>query len=173
MTLGTYYGRTRGYEVGYSCVIADSINLYLLTQSTAGKSTLGAHQTVFGDRINSLYCLANINAVCREAEEGLNINRQVYSEGFSSPNEKTISTKLNPDELKLISKYLGNQYLENGRDWLIVICWLGFRVGDLMTLSIENIKLFAGDKGVIQCTQSKTKKMVNIPIYDKVSGIID
>ena len=96
MTLGTYYGRIRGYEVGYSCVIADSINLYLLTQSTAGKSTLGAHQTVFGDRINSLYCLANINAVCREAEEkGLKVNRQVHSEGFSSPIEKTISTTLN------------------------------------------------------------------------------
>jgi hypothetical protein len=67
-----------------------------LTQSTAGISTLGAHQTVFGDRINSSYCLANINAVCREAEEkGLKVNRQVYSKSFSSPAEKTLFTTLN------------------------------------------------------------------------------
>ena len=118
--------------------------------------------------------ISNIKAVCREAEErGLKVNRQVYSKSFSSPAEKILFTTLNPGELELISKYSGKQYLENARDWLIISCWTGCRVGDLMKLSMGNIKLFSDDKRVIQYTQSKTKKMVNIPRHDQVSGIID
>ena len=81
--------------------------------------------------------ISNIKAVCREAEErGLKVNRQVYSKSFSSPAEKILFTTLNPGELELISKYSGKQYLENARDWLIISCWTGCRVGDLMKLSM-------------------------------------
>lgn len=118
--------------------------------------------------------ISNIKAVCREADErGLKVSRQLYSKSFSSPAEKTLFTTLNPGELELISKYSGKQYLENVRDWLIISCWTGCRVGDLMKFSMRNIKLFPGDIRVIQYIQNKGKKMVDIPMHPKVSGIID
>lgn len=118
--------------------------------------------------------ISNIKAVCREADErGLKVSRQLYSKSFSSPAEKTLFTTLNPGELELISKYSGKQYLENVRDWLIISCWTGCRVGDLMKFSMKNIKLFPGDIRVIQYIQNKGKKMVDIPMHPKVSGIID
>ena len=106
-------------------------------------------------------------------QRGLKVSRQLYSNSFSSPAEKTLCTTLNPGELELISKYSGKQYLENVRDWLIISCWTGCRVGDLMKFSMKNIKLFPGDIRVIQYIQNKGKKMVDIPMHPKVSGIID
>lgn len=65
-----------------------------------------------------------------------------------------------------------NNYLENARKWLILGCYVGQRVGDLLNLSPANIKEINGRK-VFQIRQEKTKKDIVIPILPEAQKIID
>ena len=80
--------------------------------------------------------VTNIKTICGGAQErGLKVNPQVFGRSFISPSEETMFTTLNRKELELIATYEGKQYLENARDWLIISCWVGCRVGGLMKLN--------------------------------------
>ena len=116
----------------------------------------------------------NIKTICREAQEqGLKVNQQVFGKSFIPPSEETMFTTLNPEELELIATYEGKQYLENARDWLIISCWTGCRVGDLMKLDTNNIKKINQDINLIEYTQNKTGKTIKAPMRKEVELIIE
>jgi integrase len=60
----------------------------------------------------------------------------------------------------------------NARDWLIIGCWTGCRVNDLMQLSMNNIHETEKGQKFIRYTQSKTNKQVDLPIHPHVEEII-
>ena len=134
-------------------------------------------QTVLGLSLNSIgKDIRNIKTVCRDAKEnGFKVNEQVLSKRFNAPSEKTIFTTLTESELNAIkNKDLnGVDYLENARDWLLIGCWTGCRVGDLMQLTNENIFHHTKYGRIIQYTQNKTGKMVMIPLHPHVVEILD
>ena len=80
---------------------------------------------------------------------------------------------MNESELEMIREFKGSDYLENARDWLTIGCWTGCRFGDLMKLGMENIIPHSSGIKIIQYTQSKTGKMVSLPIHPHVKEIIN
>lgn len=115
--------------------------------------------------------IKNIRAVCIEGKtNGHTTNPQCLSKKFYAPSEKSVFTVLSIDELKLINEFKGANYLENARDWLIIGCWTGCRIKDLVNLSPQNI-ILEPNKSFIRLTQSKTKETVNIPIHPDVVDI--
>ncbi|MFD1551709.1 tyrosine-type recombinase/integrase [Putridiphycobacter roseus] len=134
-------------------------------------------QSNLGLSLNSIgKDVKNIKAVCRYSKDrGFKVNEQVFSSNFKAPSEKTLFTTLTVNELTQIKNkdFEGKSYLENARDWLIVGCWTGCRVGDLMNLTNDNILTHKSGNRIIQYTQSKTGTQVKVPIHEDVLVIID
>ena len=124
--------------------------------------------------INSIgSTLKQIKTVCLDAlDRGMNVSQQIVSKKFNAPTEKTKFVTLNELNLDSIKKFKGSDYLNNARDWLIIGCWTGCRVGDLMKLTKAN--LLKSTKGIdfIRYTQSKTSKQVDIPVHEDVKEIL-
>lgn len=96
-------------------------------------------------------------------------NELAQIKGFSVYVEKIY---LNFDELETIqNKTFENEKLESAKDWLIIGCNIGQRVGDLLQLTKENIS-FNGNLEVINLVQQKTKKRVSIPVNETVKQIL-
>lgn len=104
-------------------------------------------------------------------DSGLTINEQALSRKFNSPSEKTLFTTLSKSEIDKLMKFNGTESLNNARDWLVIGCWTGCRVGDLMKLNMQNIRKHKG-YDIIEHTQHKTNKMVSVPIHPHVEQII-
>jgi integrase len=130
---------------------------------------------VLGLAVNSIgNDIRKIKTVCLDArDEEILINEQVLSRGFSAPSEKTMFTTLNEIELDKIRAFEGTNYLENARDWLIIGCWTGCRVSDLMELSLDKVFTHHTGAQIIQYTQRKTGKLVNVPMHHHVIEIVD
>ncbi len=113
-----------------------------------------------------------LKIICRDADKtGIEVNRQLSQiKGFT---EKTEKIYLSFDELEKIENTpFTRPALENARDWLIIGCYIGQRVGDLMKLTTDNIVNRAGLE-LIELTQEKTGKNVSIPVHDKVRAILN
>jgi integrase len=106
-------------------------------------------------------------------ENGIEINEQALSRKFKVSTEKTLFVTLNELEIERIKKFTGTDYLENAKDWLIIGCWTGCRVGDLMNLTMDNIQTSVKGQKFIRYIQSKTQKQVDIPIHNDVLEIIE
>ena len=133
-------------------------------------------QGTLGLSLNSIgKDIRQIKTVCLDAKDrGLKVNPNVLSRNFSPTTEETIFTTLNVAEIRTIKDYdfKGADYLENARDWLVIGCWTGCRVGDLMKLTMDNVKIHPSGQEFIRYTQSKTGKMVNVPLHPDVAVII-
>lgn len=115
-----------------------------------------------------------IKTVCIDARDnGLKVSDQVISRKFNAPLEETTFVTITEPEIEAIKNFKGTDYLMNARDWLIIGCWTGCRVNDLMQLSEMNIKTHVSGKKFIRYTQSKTNKQVDIPIHPHVEEILD
>lgn len=115
-----------------------------------------------------------IKTVCIDArDKGFSINDQVLSRKFNAPLESTLFVTITEDEIEAIKKFKGTNYLMNARDWLIIGCWTGCRVNDLMSLTKKNIMINTKGQKFIRYTQSKTGKQVDLPIHPDVQDIID
>lgn len=113
-----------------------------------------------------------LKIVCRDADKsGIEINRQLSQiKGFTEKSEKIFLTF---DELdKIENTPFTRPALENAKDWLIIGCYIGQRVGDLLNLTRDNIVIRAGLE-LIELTQEKTGKAVSIPMHPKVKAILD
>jgi integrase len=121
--------------------------------------------------------LRQIKTVCLDArDKGYEINKQIESRKFNAPSEPTTFVTLNEFEIERIKKHQFKKetgYLDNARDWLIIGCWTGCRVNDLMKLTKNNILLTPQGKRFIRYTQSKTGKQVDIPVHTHVQDIIE
>lgn len=89
------------------------------------------------------------------------------------PNSKAEKIILTIPELDTISnaEYKSN-YLDNARDWLIIGCYTGQRVGDLLELTANNI-MNKGGVLMLELIQEKTNNAVVLPILPEVQTILD
>lgn len=118
--------------------------------------------------------IKQIKTVCIDArDKGYTINDQVLSRKFNAPFEPTLFVTISEDEIELIKKFKGVDYLLNARDWLIIGCWTGCRVSDLMALTKDNLLMNTKGQKFIRYTQSKTGKQVDLPIHPDVQEIIN
>lgn len=107
----------------------------------------------------------------RSKEHGLKINKslnqRIYIDKESSEVE---SVYLNEEEIKKIYNLdLSHDFeLDNARDNLVISCFSGLRVSDLMTgLKTDNIK-----EGFISVKTKKTKTFVTIPVHSYCESIL-
>jgi integrase len=113
-----------------------------------------------------------LKTVCRDAKNnGIETHPQLEQiNGFT---DKVTKVFLTIDELETIEDTtFDREALENAKDWLIIGCYIGQRVSDLLTLTDENIKVRNGLE-LIELTQKKTGKEVAIPLHRKVKSILD
>ena len=113
-----------------------------------------------------------VKSICIDAQRnGIQVNQQL--EHFKGFTIKAPKITLSFDELELIQK--ANLVNENhivARDWLIIGCYTGQRVSDLLRMQksfIQNIQNFE----FIVLEQIKTGKLVQIPVHPEVKKILD
>ena len=119
-----------------------------------------------------------LKTVCLDAKKnGIEVNPQLdHIKGFT---EKAAKVFLTFNELsKIENAEFKRPALENAKDWLVIGCYIGQRVSDLLKLTSENIKtvkdLKTGkDRQFIELVQQKTGKRVSIPVHSKVKAILD
>lgn len=115
--------------------------------------------------------LKTIKTVCNFAEnQGATISNQLKH--ITLQHEKSINTYLSFDELKQIElTTYTNENINVAKQWLLIGCYIGQRVSDLLTLTSDNIVTINGIK-VIQLKQNKTQKQINIPLHPIVERIL-
>jgi len=113
-----------------------------------------------------------LKTICLDAKRnGINVHQQLeLVKGFKVKTKKIF---LPFDEIEKIEKTdFASETLKNARDWLILGCYLGQRVSDLLPMKSENIKI-KGKLKIIELTQKKTKKKVSILLHKKVINILN
>ena len=113
-----------------------------------------------------------LKTVCLDAQNNdYEVNKQLKQiKGFT---EKASKIYLTVDELETIENTLFERTaLENAKDWLIIGCYIGQRVSDLLILTKDNLTVRNGLK-LLELTQKKTGKRVAIPLHPKVSEILE
>jgi integrase len=117
--------------------------------------------------------ISRIIQVCKSAKiKGLEVNDSIFLAKYTSDKPLRSFVTLSEEELNKIQEYRGTDYLENVRDWLIIGCWTGCRIGDLLKLSLENVISRQDGSSIIRYTQSKTKKTVDILVHPSVQEVI-
>lgn len=121
--------------------------------------------------------LKNIKTVLLDArDEGKIINHQINK--FSIESVPAVKVFLNFDEIKKIkeTQIIGAD-LQHAKDWLIIGCYTGQRVSDLLRMTKDFIFTKTDNTGesyqFIELTQEKTKKEVTIPLHDEVLQILE
>lgn len=112
-----------------------------------------------------------IKTVCRDAKD----NGYETSIGLNKVKGYTIKTKfeiLTFDEIEKIEKtHFTKDSLDNAKDWLIIGCYLGQRVSDLLKITKDDLTTVR-DTEMVQIIQQKTGKHIAIPLHDKVKEIL-
>ncbi|WP_024742301.1 phage integrase SAM-like domain-containing protein [Tenacibaculum maritimum] len=113
-----------------------------------------------------------VKSICLDAEKnGFKVSSQLKNfMGFSVDAPKVI---LNLNEIEQIkqTKFVNEKH-EIAKDWLIIGCFTGQRVSDLLRMNSSFIQHIQ-DYDFIVLTQQKTKKLVQIPIHYEVKEILD
>jgi integrase len=113
-----------------------------------------------------------VKTICLDAQRnGIEISNQLqHFKGFTV---KSPIVTLSFDEINQIKKKaFTNETHQLAREWLIIGCFSGQRVSDLMRMNksmIQNIQNFE----FIVLTQTKTNKLVQIPIHQEVKNILN
>jgi len=113
-----------------------------------------------------------IKTVCNDAKiHGIETNIQLDAiKGFT---EEAAKIHFTFDELDQIENApFTSDSLDNAKDWLIIGCYIGQRVSDLLHLTKDNICYKNGIE-LIELTQKKTGKQIFIPIHPKVVEILN
>jgi len=124
----------------------------------------------FGENTAGRY-IKFLKTICLDAKKnGVRVHHQLDSiQGFIKKTEKII---LNFEELSSIENTVfDDKKLTIARDWLVIGCYLGQRVSDLLDITTDNITTKSGYR-LIELIQQKTKKRVSILIHPKVENIL-
>lgn len=113
-----------------------------------------------------------VKSICLDADKnGFKVSSQLKDfMGFSIDAPKVI---LNLNEIEQIknTKFVSDAH-QIAKDWLIIGCFTGQRVSDLLRMNTGFIQHIQ-DFDFIVLTQQKTKKTVQIPIHFEVQEILD
>ncbi len=116
--------------------------------------------------------LSFVKTICLDAQmRGAEVHHQLSAvTGSEEPAHKIF---LSFTEIEQINKTtFEREALENAKDWLVIGCYIGQRVSDLLPLTKENIVNKNG-LDLIELTQKKTGKTVLIPIVESVQQVLD
>lgn len=121
--------------------------------------------------------LKNLKTVLRDARyNGFEINHQVDSVKTEIKSELKIYLSFAEIE-KIKNTHLIGSNNAIAKDWLIIGCFLGQRVGDLMRMNKSMIYTKRNAQGkefdFIELTQEKTGQNVSIPIHSEVFKILN
>lgn len=113
-----------------------------------------------------------IKTVCNDAKNnGIETNPQLNMvRGYKIKIDKIYLTQT--DLQKIENTDFTREALENAKDWLLIGCYLGQRVSDLLKLTPENITMRSGTE-LIEIEQQKTKKLVVIPLFPEIKEILN
>jgi len=116
--------------------------------------------------------LKMIKTICRHAgKHGIRVSP--FLSDISTTQLKAISVYLTFEELdKIEAVELPFDYLQEARDWLIISCYSAQRVSDFMRFDKQMIRIQDGRK-LIEFTQTKTGKIMTLPLHPKVLGVLD
>ena len=122
------------------------------------------------DNVTGRY-ITFVKTICKDAIiYGIETNPQL--EAFKGYSDEAAKVFLSFDELeKIDNAKFTREALENAKDWLIIGCYIGQRVSDLLELTKDNI-LNKNGLELISFTQKKTNKNIIIPIPPKVKEIL-
>jgi integrase len=113
-----------------------------------------------------------VKSICLDAEKnGFKVSSQLKDfMGFSIDAPKVILSLEEIEQIKN-TKFVSDNH-EIAKDWLIIGCFTGQRVSDLLRMNTSIIQHIQ-DYDFIVLTQQKTKKLVQIPIHFEVQEILD
>ncbi len=113
-----------------------------------------------------------LKTVCTWAANEKDIQAHPQLNRIKSYGNEGAKIFLSFDELETINnKTFKREALNNAKDWLIIGCYIGQRVSDLLNLTTDNITARAGLE-LIELTQKKTGKRVAIPMHDKIKEVL-
>ncbi|MCW3786843.1 site-specific integrase [Plebeiibacterium sediminum] len=115
----------------------------------------------------------NLKTMCKKArKDGLKVNSNLDDiTGVKDDSVEKIILSFKELETIKNTDYV-REALANARDWLIIGCYTGQRVSDLLKLTKKNI-VFKSGLELIELTQIKTGKRVTLPIHPEVKEILD
>lgn len=116
--------------------------------------------------------LKEVKTICFDAQKNnIDVSSQlIHFKGF---NVDSIRVTLSFDEIqKIQNTKFEDKYLEWAKKWLIIGCYTGQRVSDLMRMNKNMIEKYREYEFIV-LTQKKTKKIVQIPIHKEVKSILD
>ncbi|WP_051201374.1 phage integrase SAM-like domain-containing protein [Christiangramia portivictoriae] len=131
---------------------------YLLEKDKLARNTAGRY-------------LKFLKTICLDAQRyGYQVSPELpLVKGFKVEVEKIYLTF---DEIEKISNTeFEEEHYKAARDWLVIGCFIGQRVSDLLKLTNENIVKYKG-RNFIELVQQKTKTKVTILIHPKVEEIL-
>jgi integrase len=115
--------------------------------------------------------LKEVKTICTDAQKNnIEVSSQlIHFKGFTS---ESIKITLSFDEIEQIKKIkFKDKSLETTRNWLVIGCYTGQRVSDLLRMNKTMIEEHYGFEFIV-LTQKKTKKIVQIPIHKEVKSIL-
>ncbi|WP_339659145.1 phage integrase SAM-like domain-containing protein [uncultured Polaribacter sp.] len=116
--------------------------------------------------------LKEVKTICFDAQKnGVEVSlKLIHFKGFSS---ETIKITLSFDEIDEIQNSTFTDInLKASRDWLVIGCFTGQRVSDLLRMNINMIEKIQGFEFIV-LNQKKTGKLVQIPIHQKVQEVLE
>lgn len=114
-----------------------------------------------------------LKTVCIDARDNFGIEASPQLNRIKGYSNKVEKIYLTFDEIeKIKNTTFKRDALTNAKDWLIIGCYIGQRVSDLLTLTRNNIATRNGVE-MIEITQKKTGKKVSIPLHHEVKTILD
>lgn len=149
--------RYRLTDVGIS--FRDDFLRFLLEEHKLSQNTAGRY-------------IKFVKTICLDAKRnGFEVSKQLDAvKGFSVKTDKVV---LSFEEIqKIENTSFDCSRLESARDWLILGCFLGQRVSDLLMLTKDNI-VAKGNLRLVELTQKKTKKKVSVLLHPRVEAILN
>ena len=116
--------------------------------------------------------LVFIKTLCKHARYN-GLQTHVQLDELKLTKERTEKIFLSFEELEKVEKVnLESKALSNARDWLIISCFCGQRVSDLLNFSKDLLRM---EKGItlIEFTQRKTGKRIGLPLHPKILEILE
>jgi integrase len=138
----------------------DELEKYFLEVDTLNGNTTGRY-------------IKFVKTVCLWAANDREIPAHPQLKQIKGYTDEVAKVYLMFDELEQIENTtFERKALENAKDWLIIGCYVGQRVSDLLNLTSDNIIVKNGTE-FIELTQKKTGKRVVVPMHPKVKAILD
>jgi len=122
----------------------------------------------------TLRCLKTV--LLDAQNNGKNINRLINN--FTIENVPSIKVFLSFDEIEKIknANVIGNDLI-TAKHWLIIGCYTGQRVSDLLRMNLSMVFTKIDNEGnkfpILELTQIKTGNDVSIPLHDEVLKILE